>query len=75
MGPGHQHACVAALERHLGVLDLNDVPDETTDGDDLVSGLELRQKVAMPLLLLPLRHDEEEVEDRHDGDQLYHETR
>src|SRR5947207_8018724 len=48
------------------LLDVHDLADDPAEGDDLVAALDRAQRLLVLLLLLRLRADEEEVEDRQD---------
>jgi hypothetical protein len=61
-------ARIARLERDALFLDRDDLADHAAGGQHLVARLERGDHLAVPLLLAPLRHDQDEVEDRDDRD-------
>src|SRR5829696_7410772 len=56
-------------------LDVHHLADDAAEGDDLVSALDRAQRRLVLLLLLRLRADQEEVEDRQDQRHLDEERR
>src|SRR5215203_596344 len=54
-----------ALARH-DLLDVNHLADDPAEGDDLIAALDRAQRLLVLSLLLLLRTDEKEVEDRED---------
>src|SRR5690606_6666641 len=69
-GPLDEQTRIAALQRDLVLLQLNDLTDYPASRHHFVAGAQGGEHLPVPLLLPPLRKDQQEIEDCDDEDQL-----